>query len=85
MGTWAVVAKGKSLRGQLVVCMAKMPHLELPGSRVPLSPSRSGSFPGPYMEFLGNPATLGTMGRKNLEDVQRMLQVMEQYLKSPRG
>ncbi|KAM7024234.1 plasmalemma vesicle-associated protein isoform 1-T2 [Acridotheres tristis] len=83
----AAVAQAETLRGQLVACMAKMPHLELPGSRVPLSPGRSGSFPGssPYMEFLGNPATLGTMGRKNLEDVQRMLQVMEQYLKSPRG
>ncbi|XP_062366064.1 plasmalemma vesicle-associated protein [Cinclus cinclus] len=83
----AAEAQAEALRERLVGCMAKMPHLELSGSRVPLSTGRSGSFPGPgsYMEFLRNPATLGTMGRKNLEDVQRMLQVMEQYLKTPSG
>ncbi|XP_014117927.1 PREDICTED: plasmalemma vesicle-associated protein [Pseudopodoces humilis] len=84
-------AQAESLREQLGVCMGtKMPHLELPGSRGPGSAARSSSFSGPgsYMEFLRNPATLGTMGKKNLEELQQMLQVMEQLmatLKSPSG
>ncbi|XP_058715040.1 trichohyalin-like [Poecile atricapillus] len=84
-------AQAESLREKLGVCMGtKMPHLDLPGSRGPGSAARSGSFSGPgsYMEFLRNPATLGTMGKKNLEELQQMLQVMEQLmatLKSPSG
>ncbi|XP_016161124.1 PREDICTED: swi5-dependent recombination DNA repair protein 1 homolog, partial [Ficedula albicollis] len=60
----AAVAQAEALREQLVACMAKVPHLALPASRVPLGAGRSGSFPvpGPYMELLGNPATLGTLG-----------------------
>ncbi|KAM4759211.1 plasmalemma vesicle-associated protein [Cyanocitta cristata] len=87
----AAEAQAEALREQLGVCMgAKMPHLDLLGSRVPGSAGRLGSFPGTgsYMEILRNPATLGTMGKKNLEELQRMLQVMEQYtatLKNPSG
>ncbi|XP_041273124.1 plasmalemma vesicle-associated protein isoform X1 [Onychostruthus taczanowskii] len=77
------VAMAESLRQQLGVCMGtKMSHLDLPGSRVPGSAARSGSFPGTgtYMELLKNTATLGTMaGMQNPAELQQMLQLMEQY------
>ncbi|XP_068030036.1 LOW QUALITY PROTEIN: plasmalemma vesicle-associated protein [Anomalospiza imberbis] len=78
----AAAALAESLREQLGVCMGtKMSQLDLPGSRALGSAARSGSFPGPgaYMELLRNPATLGTMGMQNPAELQRMLQLMEQY------
>lgn len=74
------VAQAEMLRERLVACVAKVPHLEFPGSRAPLGSGRSFPGPGPLLEFLGNPATLATLGKKNLEDVQRMVQ---EVLKGP--
>ncbi|XP_053822065.1 plasmalemma vesicle-associated protein [Vidua chalybeata] len=78
----AAAALAESLREQLGVCMGtKMSQLDLPGSRALGSAGRSGSFPGTgaYVELLRNPATLGTMGMQNPAELQRMLQLMEQY------
>ncbi|RMB89758.1 hypothetical protein DUI87_33773 [Hirundo rustica rustica] len=78
MGTWAVAAQ--ALREQLGFSMGAK---DLPGLRAPGSAGRSGS----YMELLRNPATLGALGKWNLEELQQMLQLMEQFtatLKNPR-
>lgn len=78
----AAAALAESLREQLGVCMGtKMSQLDLPGSQALGSAARSGSFPGTgtYMELLRSPATLGTMGMQNPAELQRMLQLIEQY------
>ncbi|XP_030112430.3 plasmalemma vesicle-associated protein [Taeniopygia guttata] len=78
----AAAALAESLREQLGVCMGtKMSQLDLPGSQALGSAGRSGSFPGTgtYMELLRSPATLGTMGMQNPAELQRMLQLIEQY------
>ncbi|XP_066061545.1 plasmalemma vesicle-associated protein [Chamaea fasciata] len=74
----AAVAQAEALREQLVFCMAAK---DVPGLRGAGSAARSGAFPGPgsYLDLLRNPATLGTLGKRNLEELQQMLQLMEQF------
>ncbi|XP_039910284.1 plasmalemma vesicle-associated protein [Hirundo rustica] len=77
----AAAAQAEALREQLGFCMGAK---DLPGLRAPGSAGRSGS----YMELLRNPATLGALGKWNLEELQQMLQLMEQFtatLKNPSG
>ncbi|KAM4883985.1 plasmalemma vesicle-associated protein [Sylvia borin] len=84
----AAAAQAEALREQLVFCMGAkdVPGLRGPGSAT----TRSGTFPGTgsYLELLRNPASLGTLGKWNAEELQQMLQLMEQFtatLRSPSG
>ncbi|NXF75586.1 PLVAP protein, partial [Sclerurus mexicanus] len=77
----AAVAQAESLREQLSVCMGtKMnPFFDMQGSRVPAG--RSGPFPstGYYADYLKNQGVFGNMGKGNVEEIQRLLKMVEQY------
>ncbi|NXC32071.1 PLVAP protein, partial [Campylorhamphus procurvoides] len=77
----AAVAQAESLREQLSVCMGtKMnPFFDVQGSRVPTG--RSGPFPstGYYADYLKNQGVFANMGKGNVEEIQRLLKMMEQH------
>ncbi|NXM27408.1 PLVAP protein, partial [Oxyruncus cristatus] len=79
----AVAAQAESLREQLSICMGTKMNsfFDVSGPRVPGGTGRSGPFPstGYYADYLKNQGVFGNIGKANVEEIQRMLKMVEQY------